>query len=630
MIVSFVGHAFIMEPSFQDRRAKRPFFKRIGPYLPSVMLLSVAVSALIYLAVMQLMGWRTPVFGVSGGLTYAAPTGNSVILYASPNTKTYLSGIGGNYETLLVPWRGYFSNRKRAYKEATDIAQVRELKEGVLVLPSALSLNAEERAEILAFRLRGGAILSTWATGTRNSNGDWEGWQFLERLGVKMVGEIPATTEGLHLVLNGESPVSHTHPAGQRIGLSKTSEALLRFKGEVVAGRFMNWARVHDEARRDEGAILFSEASATIGRVAFFAFAESVWESRPIAAYDFIDNSIQWLQREPSIVVAAWPNGKRAAQVIEMDTEDGFTNAIPFSLMMKSLDYPTTFYLLTSVAKLFPNVVTQLANGFELGYHGDIHDSFKGQSNQQQEQRIQMMQADLRSLLPDTQRVTGFRAPTEGYDTTTEKLLQKYGIRHHAGDPSRTDGRIPILAKLEGVNKEDTLVVLPRTQRDDINLYKESLSSEQMTQALISDFDLAVEHGALGLLSIHSQNFKTDSPLTKAMPGFLVHMKQRNKQVWVASAGDVAGWWRDRDRFKLSFRNTGRRLEFNITVTGDKPLNGASLVIMLPQKGITATVQSTKTDGLKPTVTKIDDYRATVVFDTLSPGNYVYQATFAP
>ena len=630
MNVSLFGQNFNMGASFQDRRAKRPFFKRIGPYLPSVILVSLAVSAVIYLAVMQSVGWRTPVFGVSGGLIHVAPVGTSVLLYASPNTKTYLSGIGGNYEILLSPWRGYFSNRKHSYVETTDIALVRKLKEGVVILPSSLSLNDEERAEILAFRLRGGAILTTWATGTRTSDGKWEGWQFLERLGVKMVGEISTNAESLHLVMNGESPVSHTHPAGQRIGISKTTEALLRFKGEMVAGRFMNWERIHDELRRDEGAILFSEATASIGRVVSFAFAETVWESRPLAAYEFIDNAIRWLQREPAVVVAAWPNGKRVAQVIEMDTEDGFANAIPFSRMMKSLDYPATFYLLTSVAKLFPDVVTQLANGFEIGYHGDTHDSFKGQSAQQQEQRILAMQADLRSILPDIMPVTGFRAPTEGYDTTTEQVLQKHGIRHHVGDPSRTEGRIPIFAKLEGVGKEDTVIVLPRTQRDDINLYRESLTSEQMSRALINDFDLAVEHGALGLLSIHSQNFKPDSSLTKAMPGFLVHLKQHAGRVWVASASDVTSWWRNRDRFKLSSKNIGRRLEFNITVTGDKPISGASLVIMLPQKGVTATVQSTKTDSIKPTVTKIDDYRSNVVFDSLPPGNYAYQATFAP
>lgn len=630
MTALVAAKALTMEPDFKDRRAGRPLFKRVGPYLPSMMLMTLAVSALIYLTVMQLLGWRAPVFGVNAGLTYSASSSSKVVLYASPNTKNYLTGIGGNYDNLLIPWRGYFSSRKRAFTEVTDIARVRELKEGVLVLPSAMSLNDEERAEILAFRLRGGAVLSTWATGTRNNKGDWEGWQFLERLGLKMIGEIPASAEGLHLILNGESPVSHTHPAGQRIGINKTSEALLRVQGEMVAGRFMNWLRIEDEARRGEGAIIFSEATASLGRVAFFAFAESVWESRPFAAYDFIDDTIQWLQREPAVVLAAWPNGKRAAQVIEMDTEDGFANAVSFATMMKSLDYPATFYLLTSVAKLFPDVVALLAKDFEIGYHGDVHDSFKGQSIAQQEQRIRTMQSDLQSLLPDVKGVSGFRAPTEGYDTNTEQLLQKYGIRHHVGDPNRTEGRIPILTKLEGVNKADALIFLPRTQRDDINLYKESLSPEQMTQALITDFDLAVEHGALGLLSIHSQNFKKDSPLVKAMPGFLVHMKQRNQSVWVTTAGSVADWWRDRDRFKLSFRNIAKRLEFNMTVTGDKPLKGVSLVIMLPQKGVIAKVQSTKIDGLDPTITKIDDYRVSVVFDTLLPGNYVYQATFAP
>ncbi|MBU4080033.1 MAG: polysaccharide deacetylase family protein [Gammaproteobacteria bacterium] len=619
-----------MKPTPPDHRNRRPFFKRIGPYMPAMIILSLAVPVVIYLAVMQSIGWRTPVLGVKGGLSYAAPAGKSLFLYTSPHTTTYLAGIGGNYETLLLPWRNYFTNRKLDFTEIQDAAELGKLKQGVLVLPSALSLSEEERAEILAFQSRGGGVLSTWATGTRNSKGDWEGWQFLERLGARMLGEIPADAEVHHLVLSGESPVSHTHPAGQRIGLSKTSEALLRFKGEMVAGRFMNWARIMDDERRGEGAIVYSEANEKLGRVAFFAFAETVWESRPLAAYDFIDDTLQWLQREPAVVLAAWPNGKRAAQVIEMDTEQGFENAVPFASMMHSLDYPATFYVLTSVGKLFPQVMARLASEFELAYHGDVHDSFKGQSAQQQALRIQTMRAEMASVVPDTKGITGFRAPTEGYDATTEELLQKSGIRHHTADPNRTEARLPLLAKIEGVERENTLVVLPRTQRDDINLYGEKLTAEQTTQALISDFDLTLEHGALGLLSIHSQNFQPDSVLTKALPGFLVHLKQQRKQVWVASAGQVADWWRERERFKLSSVNTGKRLEFNITITGTKPVLGASLVVMLPHRGILPSVQSTKIGGMKPAVSLVDNYRAAIVFDSLNPGNHVYQVTFAP
>ncbi len=629
MKLAFAAESTIMNPIVTEPVESRPFFKRIGSFLPTLVILSLSVSLLIYLGVMQAIGWRTPVLGINGALSYMSSPGSNVTLYASPNTKTYFTGIGGKYDVLLTPWRNYFAEQGLGFKEIEDIAKLRDIKQGVLILPSAVALSEQERTELLTFRSKGGAILATWATGTRNEKGDWEGWQFLEKLGAKMLGEFPVDSDVNHLILSGESPVSHTQPAGERILMSKTSEALLRLKGDAVGGQFMNWARIPDESRRGEGAVIYGETAANNGRTAVFGFAESAWESHPLATRQLIDDTIGWLRRDPVIVRAAWPNGKRAAQIIEMDTEQEFPNALSFASMMQSLDYPATFYVLTSVGKLFPDVLTKLAQDFEIGFHGDIHVSFKDQPANVQEQRMQTMLAEMKSVIPDLKGITGFRAPTEGYDAVTEQLLHKFGIRHHTADPNRSEARLPVLAKLEGVAKEDTLVVLPRTQRDDINLYWEKLTTEQTTKALINDFDLTVDTGALGVLSIHTQNFNADGTLIKAMPGFLVHTKQRRKQVWIAPAGDVATWWQERDRFKLSYQNTGKRLEFNITVTGTKPLHGASLVVMLPQKGILPIVQSIKIGGLKPTVSNIDNYRAAIVFDTLEPGNYVYQVTFA-
>jgi hypothetical protein len=113
------------------------------------------------------------------------------------------------------------------------------------------------------------------------------------------------------------------------------------------------------------------------------------------------------------------------------------------------------------------------------------------------------------------------------------------------------------------------------------------------------------------------------------MPGFLEHLKQRHEKLWIASAGQVADWWRTRERLKLSSNYTGKRLEFNITVTGEKPVSGASLIVMLPQKGILPTVQTLKIGISKPSVSKIDAYRAVITLGELNPGNYAYQVTFA-
>ena len=613
----------------RESRESTPFYKRFGTYIHLFIVVGIAAPTMIYMEVMKSMGWRMPSIGAHGVLTYVASNSNNVVLYASLNSRTYFTGIGANYDLLLGPWRDYFANRKTKFKEISEPGQIKKLDDGVLIIPSAVALNAEERAEIQAFRARGGAVLSTWATGTRNAKGEWEGWQFLETMGGKVLGEVPADSDANHLILNGESPISHTALAGQRVFMSKTSEPLLRLRGENSGGRLTNWARVSEEGRRGDSAVVFQEDKAESGRSVVLGFAESAWANHPLSIYPFFDDAIRWLQREPVAIRAAWPQGKQAANVIEMDTEDKFNNALNFDSMMQAVDYPTSFYVLTSVAKQFPDTVAKLAKDAEIGFHGDIHVGFKDAPLAQQEQRMQNMRKELASVMPDLSRITGFRAPTEGYDTTTEKLLVSMGLRHHVADPNRSEGRLPLFAKVEGSTPENDLVVLPRTQRDDINLYWEKLTVEQTTQALIDDTDLILENAGLGLLSVHTQNFDPTSILYKALPAYLVHVKQKRNTLWLTSAGKVADWWRDRERFLMRSTFSGKHLSIDVTVIGKSPVSGGTVLIMLPQKDVLPTVQNTKTSGIKPTVTRIDPYRAAMVFPSLPPGNYSYQVTFA-
>lgn len=619
---------FGMKPNPQHQRNRRPFFQRMGPYLHLLVIVGLAAPVLVYLGIMQTLGWRAPVVGMHGALGYVSSTSNTVLLYASPQTRSYLQTIGGNYEVLLTPWRNYLSQRDWNFKEIQDTGLLKKYSNGVLILPSALALGSQERADIMAFHVAGGAILTTWATGTRTGSGDWEGWGFLRNLGTIALGEVAPDSGANHLVLTGESPVSHTLPAGQRVFMSKTAEPILRLKGDATAARLMNWARVVDNDRRGEGAVVYTENAPTVGRVVSFAFAESTWESHPLTVFPLFDDTIAWLQREPTVTVAAWPQGKRSAQIIEMDTEQGFANATTFAAQARAAQFPASFYVLTSVAKQFPDVLRALTREFDVGYHGDIHIGFKDQTLPEQEKRLLGMRAELAPILPNALTLTGFRAPTEGYDANTEVLLQKIGFRHHVADPNRTNGRLPLIAKQEGIPLDQSLVILPRTQRDDLNLHGEKLTPSQTTQALIDDADQAFETGSLGLLSIHSQNFTPESTLAKALPDLLAHLKTLGRPLWTASASDVAQWWRERERIRLSSNFTGKRLEINITITGDKPVKGATLTVMQPHKGPLLAINSTKIGGVSPTVVKIDDYRAALVFDSLSPGNYFYQATF--
>lgn len=609
-----------------ERRERNSSLGRLGVYFPSFVILSIAVPVIVYLSVMESIGWRLPVLGLNGAIAFSTPSDKNVLLYASPTTTAFLAANSGNYEKLLVPWRSYFKDRQTPVTEIRDIHKLKMIKDGVLILPSAVALNNEERTEIAAFRNRGGSILTTWATGARYDKGEWAGWQFLNSIGTKMLGEIPVEPEASNLILTGESPLSYSQLAGQRIWMSKTAERPLRLKGEMIGARIMDWARIIDDRRRGEGAVVYTELG--ISRSASYAFSESTWESHPAAAYLLIDDTLKWLEHEPEMVLAAWPNGKAAAQVIEMDTEQGFPNALGFASMMRELNYRATFYVLTSVAKQYRDVSQALVKDFDVGYHADVHNGFKGQPVAVQENRIKTMEADMAALVTNTRGMTGFRAPLESYDATTEIMLRKYGIRHHAVDPARTEFRLPSFARIEGAEPDDSLVLLPRTQRDDINMIGQQMTVEQIGQALVDDLDTAIDTGSLGFLSVHSQNFAEGSTLRLAMPRLIEQIKRRRMQIWLASSTQVADWWRLRNHLKLKTIHTGKRLDFEMTVTGDEPIAGATIVVMLPERDNLPTVESLKVGSPAPTVTKLDDYRAAVIFSSLSPGNYSYKTTF--
>ena len=153
-------------------------FKAVGPYLPTFLILGIAIPSVLFLTIMVMIGWATPVIGARGFLSFDSSSA-SVYLYEAEGTHAHFAKVGGNYETLLTPWRDYFTERKRSFKQLKTPSEIAKLKTGVIILPSALALSSMEKNAVLAFRDRGGSVLATWATGTRDEKGAWAGWDFL-------------------------------------------------------------------------------------------------------------------------------------------------------------------------------------------------------------------------------------------------------------------------------------------------------------------------------------------------------------------------------------------------------------------------------------------------------------------
>lgn len=616
-----------------DEFEERPAYRRVGSYLLGIFIVGIAAAALVYAVAMQGLGWPPAIIGggetgqgsVAGISDTSRPT-----LFASPETRAHFQSVGGNYDAILQPWRKFLAARNIRYDEVTSLSDLDRRSSGVIILPSAVVLTPGDRQQLLAFRDRGGSVLATWASGTRAPGGQWVGWDFLENLGdARYVGEIPREAQRVHLVLTGASPLAPEFGPGKRIGTGATSEPVQRFRGNQVAGRHLEWARSSDTEALNEGTVLYSEgASGRGGRAVVLGFSETSWEFQATDMYTLLEGSLAWLRRQPVMVKAAWPQGRAAAQLIEMDTEHDFANAETFSRQLQETSVNGAFYVLTSLAGENKALLQRLAQTHQIGYHGDVHEGFKDQTEVVQEQRFAQMRQQLGAVLGDTATVLGFRAPGESYDKTTEIVAQKAGLRHHISDAHGSDTTLPFFAPIAGSTLESGLLLLPRTQRDDLLLLRQTQAPETLLQALRQDFDVNRLLGGLGVLSVHTQNFGAQQPLPQIMPAFLRHVKEADASVWTPTPQQMDTWWRDRERLRLVQRVTGARFEFDVSVGGNKPVDGGTFVVMLPFKGATPTVSSLKINMPLPKVVRLDDFRAALVFDSLPPGDYFYLLKF--
>ncbi|PIZ23723.1 MAG: hypothetical protein CO065_15430 [Comamonadaceae bacterium CG_4_9_14_0_8_um_filter_57_21] len=566
-----------------------------------------------------LMGW---VISASCAWALASPN-QALYLYASPTTDQYLRSQNQYYEQTVKRWRIYLKKYGPSAFAVTRAQLLAGLQPGTLILPTAIALDPQERQAIERFSAQGGNLLATGLVGSRDAQGQDVGLNFLQNtFHVRAHGFFPATEDSFFMPF-GDGPVTWPIPAGRRMSMVSTKESVLRIEADHVASVVMDWSRsMENEAN---GIMAFDETANS--RLVYFSFPDTAWPYNKDVQL-VLDASIAWLRREPQAYKSAWPRGYVASHLIEMDTEDKFPSAVSLAKQLEGEGFKGTFYSLTSEAALVPDVVRDLmARGHEIAYHADVHFGFKGDSVGEQELRILFMKQQMQGILG--QRIaeaTGFRAPTESYDNTTETLLRKHGLMHHAADESASEDRLPFFSEAEtGVPADKALVVLPRTQRDDINFQHLKFTPEQVTANLAYDLDLTVRSGAFGLLSVHSQNYIPGGLMLLAMKDYVHQVATYKDRLWVARGDEITAWWRQREAVQV--QQDWHDSTLFVSLESPIPVQGLTVFVTLPEKNASVHVTA-KPDSAKVHVKPIDPFRTALVFDTLNPGSTQLAVTF--
>ncbi|MEI6599732.1 MAG: polysaccharide deacetylase family protein [Comamonadaceae bacterium] len=559
----------------------------------------------------------------------------SVYLYSSPITSAFFSANGTSYDGLKQRWREYFRPYGKSFREISRANLMAGLKPGILVLGSAALLDEQERKAIELFANSGGSILMTWGTGVRNGRGQWAGYGFIEGLlQMKVKGQLLSEdkSERTTRFLNpfGDGPLTWAVPAGQRIFLGEVAETPIRVESANLAARYFSWER-YPAPKNGNGAIAFLEKGTS--RRVYFGFSESSWEyDERIEIPNLIDSVMAWLKHETSIYKAAWPSGATSAQLVEMDAEEKYSNALDFSRELSANNLRGTFYSLTSVSRQYRSAVEKLSESHEIGYHGEVHVGFKGKTLEAQEKRLNVMVTEMRDTVGTRAlpTVTGFRAPTESWDPNTEKILRKLGVRHNVTGPSASEGRLPFFSESEpGLKTEDVMVGLPRTQMDDLNYLGLRLSAAKVSELTLLDFDYLHETGALGVWSVHSQNYEPGDLMTKVTPPYLRMLQQHHDDIWTAPGREIADWWRVRDRVVYRpVKGVDASFAFDVRAPGN--VKGITFIVTHPAmdvapKAITAAEKNLPLPELK----RLDAYRSVLIFrQELKAGNYAYSLDF--
>ena len=570
----------------------------------------------------------------AAGNTAWMPT---VHLYASPTTESYLKRGGLDAKNNLRIWETFLRKYKIPFQLVTTVDRLEAASSGVLLLPTSVALSAREKQAVVNFRAKGGSVLASWLAGVRGDNGEWLGFGFMESaLDVKVVGDTRTEKEDEDpdnfMMPYGDNPITHHLPSGLRVWMEVVKETYpLRLVGRNPAAQIMDWSRtfVPDKAGT---VIVFDEKAQSTGRLSrsvVLGYPERLWMAGDPKSLEAIaHNALTWLLRQPDVYTSAWPQTYRSAVVFAVDSSDQFAEVdLELANLLKSNGMLATYYTLTEVIlKSVPVLKKIQAQGHEIAYLADRFAGFRDQSPSAQAKRLESMRQEMRSSGLLIAADAGIHPPMDSYDKTTEQLISHNGFGHFVSFTDITDARLPFISTPQGANisSGSATVVLPRTITDP-EVAMEAGDPVDALKAFLDELELARKMASLSVLRLAQQSFITK----EQWDAIFGYIKSPNNQIWVATAGQVADWWRERERVSFRLETDPTAPLLIVTVKGNAPLKQAvALYVNLPESKSVMRLVSQAGAENSVKIAAIDAWRSALILKDLAPGTYRWHLYF--
>lgn len=518
------------------------------------------------------MGWSGSPFSGPGDLPTAIHSaslaGLTVWVYSNPETRR------------VTPDSFYLPEVMRWRQTLTDLGAraVRPENADVLVFPYALCLDERLRALLARQLERGKGVVTAGAVGAYGGRCEVRPDTLLTYLlgGTGSLQPLPLPDSGSHYaVVLGETVLGAGVPPGSRIEIRPSSHQLA-FHG---SGREAFYADFLRHPRPVSGVPYFDGATARSrvdsGRVAALGFAltDLAGSFSEAVTRAMIANAVVWAGGRPMAEIAPWPHDARAAVVFAEDVEYDFDNAARVVSVLRKLGVPGSFYLLGSAAREHLETTQRIAAYGEVGTHTVDHRNLDHRSYDRQLRQLEWSQRDITELIGHP--VAGLRPPEERFDLETLKAWQAAGGDYvFAANNVRTAAPelIPI--------GDDSMVVLARVFDDDYHFLdvEDVRDRSRLVAHFVTDLNDIAQLRGLYMFSTHSHILGRPD-LLSALTAFAETVRN-DSTVWVATASQVANWWRARSHVRVQPAPDGTTVQ--VTNDGSEVFPSGVLVVELP------------------------------------------------
>jgi peptidoglycan/xylan/chitin deacetylase (PgdA/CDA1 family) len=448
----------------------------------------------------------------------------------------------------------------------------------VLVVPSSPCLSLATRAAIERAGALGQGVIATGRVGTYDARCRPIGYGLVVSLSGARRADTLEKRGMVYVRFSRNAPLATGIPPGARVELDPAGYVALRQPGrDAYYSDFTLEPRPAGEQPLLDGAV--AHAALGRGRAVYWGFeltdaVQLPWNSL-VLAY-LVRNSVAWAAKHILLQVEPWPGGLTAAAALAQDVEDQFTNARHALDSLRAARVPATYFLTSNLARRHRSLTAQLAAHGEIGTHSENHRLLGGGAPKVQAGRLALTQRHLTGLLG--QPVRGLRPPEEQFDVATMSGWLKAGGSYIFG-ANNSRSAAPELLDIGG----DTIVLLGRVNTDDFGSMSLAWggSLDAITRAYVHEFENVRALGGLYLLSYHSQFFAR--PELVPVVARLARRLAADREIWLATTGDVADWWRARARLHVRAELPGNgRLLLRVVNRNPNAMQGAVVRIVLP------------------------------------------------